>query len=233
MVLVSLQRSLRILNLSSCHVTSAAPLAMLRALEQLDLSKNGISDLEDVFTLLSSLSALTELDLRTNPVTNTPKYREKAITFSSSRLGPFLRECIHFPWPAETHSVDCVLIPISISTALLDKKDIDANQRRMMQSHLAHKFRKRQDAAPERSAADSSGSANNLMNETRRTMKHGSAVHQLRNMPISSTGVAKNAKAQFEREGFSVEGASCSSTTTMSSALVRSALPSNNNNKHH
>lgn len=60
---------------------------MLRALEQLDLSKNAISELEDVFALLSSLSALSELDLRTNPVTITPKYREKAITFSSTRLG--------------------------------------------------------------------------------------------------------------------------------------------------
>lgn len=81
---------MRILSLSSCHVTSAAPLAMLRALEQLDLSKNAICELEDVFALLSSLSALTELDLRINPVTNSPKYREKAITFSSSRLGALL-----------------------------------------------------------------------------------------------------------------------------------------------
>lgn len=59
---------------------------MLRSLEQLDLSKNGLSELEDVFALLSSLTSLTELDLRMNPVTSAPKYREKAITFSSSRL---------------------------------------------------------------------------------------------------------------------------------------------------
>lgn len=64
---------------------------MLRSLEQLDISKNKLQDLEDVFTLLSNLSMLTELDLRMNPVTNTPKYREKAVTFSSSRLGAFVR----------------------------------------------------------------------------------------------------------------------------------------------
>lgn len=63
---------------------------MLRSLEQLDLSKNEICDLEDIFALLSSLSGLTELDLRMNPVTNTPKYREKVVTFSSSRLGASL-----------------------------------------------------------------------------------------------------------------------------------------------
>lgn len=62
-------------------------------------------------------------------------------------------------------------------------------------------------------------------------MKHGSATHQLRSMAISSTGMAKSAKAQFEREGFGIEGASCSSTTT---ALVQSAPSNNNNNnKHH
>lgn len=82
-----LQRSLRVLNLSNCHVRTAAPLGMLRSLEQLDLSKNSISELEDVFALLSALSMLTELDLSLNPVTSIPKYREKAMTFSSPRLG--------------------------------------------------------------------------------------------------------------------------------------------------
>ncbi|KAF1328757.1 Phosphatase 1 regulatory subunit 42 protein, partial [Globisporangium splendens] len=193
----ALSRSLRILNLSNCRITSTTPLAMLRNLEQLDLSTNAISELEDVFQLLSSLSSLTELDLRMNPVTNIPRYREKAITFSSSRL------------------------------ALLDKKDIDVNQRRMMQSHLAHKYRKRQESDnPERASSSSSSST---LNETRRTLKHGSTVHQLRSMQITATGVKKNSKLQCEKDGLGVDGAACSSATT-STALVRS---SNNNNKHH
>ncbi|KAJ0403518.1 hypothetical protein P43SY_010061 [Pythium insidiosum] len=107
----ALSRSLRVLNLASCRVTSLQALGFLRGLQILDLSKNLITGLEDVFSLVGSLSSLVELDLSQNPVTTQPKYREKVITFSSPKL------------------------------ALLDKKDIDANQRRMMQSHLAHKFR--------------------------------------------------------------------------------------------
>ncbi|RLN58407.1 hypothetical protein BBJ29_005576 [Phytophthora kernoviae] len=107
----ALARSLRTLDLSNCRVTTTKPLTLLRSLEQLDLSKNLISDLEGIFALVGGVTSLVELDLRGNPVTATAKYREKTITFSSARL------------------------------ALLDKKDIDPNQRRMMQSHLAHKYR--------------------------------------------------------------------------------------------
>lgn len=99
------------LNLSNCHVASINPLLNLRSLEQLDLSKNRLSSLEDLFEMLGSLLRLENLDLSHNQVTITPKYRERMISFSSPRL------------------------------SVLDKKDIDANQRRMMQSHLAHKFR--------------------------------------------------------------------------------------------
>ncbi|TYZ64330.1 hypothetical protein PybrP1_012299 [[Pythium] brassicae (nom. inval.)] len=191
--LQAISRSLRILNVSNCNIVAAAPLVMLRSLEQLDLSKNGLSDLEDVFALLSSLPMLAELDLRMNPVTNTPKYREKAVAFSSPRL---------------------------------DKKDVDANQRRMMQSHMAHKFRKRQEAAE---AANESADAA-AASETRRALKHGAAVHSLRSMPIApATGMsARSAKARCEREGLGVDGASCASSS--STTLVRA---SSSNNKHH
>lgn len=62
--------------------------------------------------------------------------------------------------------------------------------------------------------------------ETRRAMKHGAAVHQLRSMPMSSTSMMRSAKAQAEKHGLGVEGASCSAVST---AVVRA--PSNN--KHH
>ncbi|KAF1784484.1 Leucine-rich repeat domain, L domain-like [Phytophthora cactorum] len=86
------------------------PLTLLRCLEQLDLSKNLISDLEEIFALVGGVTSLIELDLRGNEVTATAKI--------------------------------CLLAAL-ILTALLDKKDVDPNQRRMMQSHLAHKYRKR------------------------------------------------------------------------------------------
>ncbi|CEG46234.1 Protein phosphatase 1, regulatory subunit, and related proteins [Plasmopara halstedii] len=105
--------SLRVLDLSNCRVVSLAPIIKFRCLEQLDVSKNLIYGLEEVFGLVQGITSLVELDLRGNEVTLMAKYREKLITFSSSRL------------------------------TLLDKKSIDPNQRRMMQSHLAHKYRKR------------------------------------------------------------------------------------------
>lgn len=95
-----------------------------------------------------------------------------------------------------------------------------------MQSHMAHKFHKRQETAAEAEAASDSS-------ETRRPLKHGATVHSLRRMPISApvaaSGMsARAAKARCENEGLGVDGASCAST---SSALVRAANSSNN--KHH
>lgn len=127
------KRSLRVLNLSNCRVRSARFLSVLRNLEQLDLSKNLLTELDDVFELLAGLSGLVELDLSLNPVTSAPKYREKAITFSSSRLSAF-KALTHHAFHLQSLMRVCCVV-------LLDKKDVDANQRRMMQSHLAHKFR--------------------------------------------------------------------------------------------
>ncbi|KAG1711399.1 hypothetical protein DVH05_008651 [Phytophthora capsici] len=130
----ALASSLRVLDLSNCRVASTKALLLLRCLEQLDLSKNLISDLEEVFALVGGVTSLVELDLRGNEVTATAKYREKTITFSSARLGRLL--LLKIP-------LDVVLIFFFLA-ALLDKKNVDPNQRRMMQSHLAHKYRYKQ-----------------------------------------------------------------------------------------
>lgn len=125
----------------------------------------------------------------------------------------------------------------ALHAALLDKKDIDANQRRMMQSHLAHKYRKRQEGGSEKASSTADGSSSANINETRRMLKHGATVHQLRSMQVTATGMMKNPKVQCEKDGLGVAGASCSSGgassvhSTKSTALVRAA--SSNNNKHH
>ncbi|KAL4154741.1 hypothetical protein PRNP1_006857 [Phytophthora ramorum] len=190
--------SLRVLDLSNCRVATVKPLTFLRSLEQLDLSRNLISDLEDVFALVSGVTSLVELDLRDNPVTATTKYREKTITFSSARL------------------------------ALLDKKDVDPNQRRMMQSHLAHKYRKRLEpsSANSRRQSPSEGGPSdptNRLNESTRLLKHGATVHQLRSMQFT----APHSKIRCENDGLGVAGASCSPSST---ALVKAS--SNNNSKY-
>ncbi|KAG9401668.1 hypothetical protein AC1031_009522 [Aphanomyces cochlioides] len=109
--------TLRVLNLSNCNIHDARPLQALRRLEQLDLSRNHISEIEDVFGLVGSLYCLRELDLTNNHVNATPKYREHTIVFSQKTL------------------------------EILDKKPIDSKQRSMMQSHIAFKHKKRQAAA--------------------------------------------------------------------------------------
>ncbi|EGZ29707.1 hypothetical protein PHYSODRAFT_261155 [Phytophthora sojae] len=189
----TLAGSLRVLDLFNCRVASTKPLALLRSLEQLDLSKNLIEELEDVFALVGGVTSLVELDLRGNPVTGTTKYREKTITFSSARL------------------------------TLLDKKDVDPNQRRMMQSHLAHKYRKRIEPASANSRRQSpeEGRTSGL-SESTRMLKHGATVHQLRSMQFT----ASHAKFRSERGGLGVAGASCSPSST---ALVKA---SNNNSKY-
>ena len=77
------------LTLANCRVASTSGLVHLRRLERLDLAKNDIADLADLYALLGALTNLRDLDLSHNPVTTVPKYREKAIVFSSARLGTF------------------------------------------------------------------------------------------------------------------------------------------------
>lgn len=187
--------SLRVLDLSNCRVVSTKSLTLLRCLEQLDLSKNLISDLEEVFALVGGVSSLVELDLRGNEVTGTPKYREKTITFSSTRL------------------------------ALLDKKDIDPNQRRMMQSHLAHKYRKRLGPSSRRLSPSSSEGGRSDLNsgpsESTRKLKHGVTVRHLRSMQFTST----QSKFQCDSDALGIAGASCNPNST--------ALLKFSNSKYH
>lgn len=125
------------LSLANSRVKDPRPLVVLRGLETLDLSRNLVSELEDVFELLAGLPMLEELDLSLNPVASMPKYRERAITFSSARL----RMCSCASVLEPTHEAEGADDMVLVTPGLLDKKDVDANQRRMMQSHMAHKFR--------------------------------------------------------------------------------------------
>ncbi|EQC37544.1 hypothetical protein, variant 1 [Saprolegnia diclina VS20] len=80
--LATLSRCLRVLNLANCKVQRASPLVVLGRLEQLNLSRNAISDMEDVFALVGGLRCLRDLNLTNNYVNATPKYRENTIIFS-------------------------------------------------------------------------------------------------------------------------------------------------------
>ncbi|OWZ08542.1 hypothetical protein PHMEG_00018897 [Phytophthora megakarya] len=179
----TLADSLRVLDLSNCCMVSTKSVTLLRSLEHLYLSKNLITDLEEIFALVGGITSLVELDLRGNPVTATAKYREQTITFSSARL------------------------------ALLDKKGVDPNQRRMMQTHLAHKYRNRLESSSRRQSPSSSeGKRSNQSSEpteSTRLLKHGAAVHQLRSMQFTST----YSKPQIEK-GLGIAGASCNPSST-------------------
>lgn len=251
------QRSLRVLSLANCRVADARPLAVLRGLEVLDLSRNLVSELEDVFELLGGLPMLAELDMRQNPVVSMPKYRERAITFSSARLS----KC----WSIKWRSVRSQMITYTkrrwtdvmiLNTELLDKKDMDANQRRMMQSHMAHKFRsaphphssshrrrsvltlflslgrKHQEAnaSANSNAGASSVAVGGSVAESKRMIKHGTATHQLRSVHVTATGISKLPSGRGMRlsDGLGIAGASCAPVS--SAALVRAH--GNNNSRH-
>jgi hypothetical protein len=238
-----------VLSLANSRVADPRPLAVLRGLETLDLSRNLVSELEDVFELLAGLPMLEELDLSQNSVASMPKYRERAITFSSARL----RTCpcarvLEFAHEAE-NADDMVLV----TAGLLDKKDVDANQRRMMQSHMAHKFRlvwdhlspswtfiqshtdfpcgrKHQEAsAPSRSSEPSMAMGGSVA-ESKRMIKHGTATHQLRSVHVTAMGVGRlsSDRGLSLSDGLGIAGASCAPVS--SAALVRAH--SSNNSRH-
>ncbi|OQR86184.1 hypothetical protein ACHHYP_10837 [Achlya hypogyna] len=123
--LAAMSDSLRVLTLANCGVRSPGSLVSLCRLEQLDLSRNAIDDMEDVFALVGGLRALKDLNLTNNHVNSTPKYRENTIIFSNASL------------------------------RVLDLKDIDAKQRAMMQSHLAFKHKKRSEKPKPRTPVES------------------------------------------------------------------------------
>lgn len=199
----TLAMSLRVLNLSQCHLSSLEHLDGLRSLEVLDVSKNRVEDLEQVFALLMNVRSLSELDMRENPVTSAPRYREKVITFSSARLG------------------------------LLDKKDIDPNQRRMMQSHMAHKFRKRQEQTSDdaRSNQYHHHDDTQVRKEATRPLKHGAGIHQRRSMQPVATACSTQKKQFGSKTQFAVAGSACRPRRPQSGdALALSGSCRNNNN---
>ncbi|KAF0684335.1 hypothetical protein As57867_023576, partial [Aphanomyces stellatus] len=114
--------TLRLLDVSNCNVHSTAALTCLGHLDTLDLSRNHIREMEDVYGLVGALRSLRELNLTNNHVNATPKYREHTVIFSHATL--------------ET----------------LDKKPIESKQRAMMQKHVAYKHKKRlEKGAPQES----------------------------------------------------------------------------------
>ncbi|KAJ8524990.1 hypothetical protein ON010_g16125 [Phytophthora cinnamomi] len=90
-----------------------------------------------------------------------------------------------------------------------------------MQSHLAHKYRKRLEPTNARRQSPEGGRSSGL-SESTRLLKHGATVHQLRSMQFTAT----HAKSRSVREGLGVAGASCSPSST---ALMKA---SNNNSKY-
>ena len=74
---------LRVLALANNNLTTTAPLAGLRSLEQVDLSKNGIDALSAVTPLLAA-SHVLELDLRGNPVTDSRQALDAVIVAGRS-----------------------------------------------------------------------------------------------------------------------------------------------------
>ncbi|ETV79510.1 hypothetical protein H257_07502 [Aphanomyces astaci] len=111
--MATLGQSLRILNVSNCNIRDPQPIQSLRRLESLDLSRNCIHSIDDVYGLVGNLRSLKELNLTNNSVNATPKYRDNTIIFSHASL------------------------------ATLDNKPIDAKQRATMQTHMAFKHKKR------------------------------------------------------------------------------------------
>ena len=71
--------SLHTLNISNTRLQNCQPLYYCDRIEQLNMQKNLINDLEQVLPLLQTMRCLRIMDLSDNPVTKTPKYRERVI----------------------------------------------------------------------------------------------------------------------------------------------------------
>lgn len=80
--LLSLAKSLSILNISNNSIDELKDLAVLENLSQLVAVDNQLREVEDLECALSQWRKLWRLDLRGNPVCQTPKYRDKLIVLS-------------------------------------------------------------------------------------------------------------------------------------------------------
>ena len=75
--LAAISGTLRVLDMPNCQVLLAKSLYYLEGIEILNLKDNLIQDFEnEVCPLLQTMNMLRILNLKNNPVLNTPKYRD-------------------------------------------------------------------------------------------------------------------------------------------------------------
>ena len=77
--LAAVAGSAHTLNLSNTRLQNCQPLYYCDRIETLNIQQNLVSDIEHVLPLLQTMRCLRMLDLSENPVTKTPKYRERVI----------------------------------------------------------------------------------------------------------------------------------------------------------
>ncbi len=70
--------------MSGNRIESLEDLAGMLELHTLTASMNEISDLDNTSLIISTLGKLRNLDLRENPITKYPKYKEKLIGFGEN-----------------------------------------------------------------------------------------------------------------------------------------------------
>ena len=89
----NLSTCLRILHLENCqlHSQNISNLKGLYSLEILNLRNNHLEEVDQVITLLQTLSQLTELDIRENSLMENTKVREKIIIFSKRTLSTYFK----------------------------------------------------------------------------------------------------------------------------------------------
>lgn len=78
--LVSLKR----LSLAGCRLRRVAPLAALQALEELDVSRTLVDDLDDLLGTLRALPRLRELSVRGCPVAKGQRFRDAVVVAARS-----------------------------------------------------------------------------------------------------------------------------------------------------
>jgi hypothetical protein len=84
-LLSNISNSLKCINTSSNNLSILSPFSVLVNLEVVDFSGNNIG-IDEIYSLLESLTKLKECDFRQNPSCDDMKYREKIINKSNGTL---------------------------------------------------------------------------------------------------------------------------------------------------
>lgn len=84
MLLNSLQRSLRVLNVSGNNLDSLKDFTTIQNLTHFSAADNKLTEMKEVATLLSNWRFLSKLDLHDNPFCLKSKYRDRIIIMSNS-----------------------------------------------------------------------------------------------------------------------------------------------------